>query len=133
MKNLFPKTILALLISLLIVSCDWFNWDPPPPPPPGEGDATLAINVTTNIGGPMIGPLEGAPIYIIAADGSIVARGVSDKEGNVLFKLVAGTYVVDPQEVPGHEDFYEPSQQLTVTLKADEKQELHLHYDNPIR
>jgi hypothetical protein len=133
MKYIFPKTALFLLVSLLIASCDWYDWNPPPPPPPpGHGEATLLINVTTNTGGPTIGPLEGAPIFIIQADGSILARGVSDKEGNVLFKLNAGTYVVDPEEVPGHEDFYEPPDQQTVTLRAGEKQELHLHYDNPI-
>lgn len=128
MKSILTKAIFSILFPLLIAGCDWFNWNPPQ----DQSDATLAIHVTTNIGGPMIGPLEGAPIHILRADGSLVDRGASDKNGDVTFKLDAGTYIVDPQEVPGREDFYEPPEQQTVTLKSGEKQELRLHYDNPI-
>lgn len=129
MKTLFPKVLFALLIAVLVSGCDWTDCDLPPAQ---SDNSTLTIHVTTNIGGPMIGPLEGAPIHIIRSDGSIANRGLSDKNGNVVFTLDAGTYVVSPQEVPGHEDFYEPPEQQSVTLKADEKQDLTLHYDNPI-
>ena len=124
--------ILFLLFPLLLASCDWFDWNPPPPPPPGGGDATLAIHVTTNIGGPMIGPLEGAPIDIINANGSIAAHGVSDKNGDLLFELNSGTYIVDPQDIPNDDDFYTPPEQVAVILKAGDKLEITLHYDNPI-
>ena len=128
MKPIFAKAILFLLFPLVIAGCDWYNWNPPP----GSGNAVLSFHVTTNTGGPSSGPLGGAPIHVIAADGSIQAHGVSDKDGNLVLKLDAGTYVVDPQEVPGHEDFYWPPEPQTVTLIAAETLELRLHYDNPI-
>jgi hypothetical protein len=129
MKTLFPKTLLALLLAVLVYGCDWSDCELPPA---NEPSTTLSIHVTTNIGGPMTGPLEGAPIDIVRADGSVATRGVSNKNGDVVFTLDPGTYIVSPQEVPGHEDFYEPPEDQSVTLKADEKQALTLHYDNPI-
>jgi hypothetical protein len=129
MKTLFPKVLLALFLAVLVSGCDWSDCDLPPAQ---TDNSTLTIHVTTNIGGPMTGPLEGAPIDIVRSDGSIATRGVSDKNGDVVFTLDAGTYVVSPQEVPGHEDFYEPPENQTITLKADDKQALTLHYDNPI-
>jgi hypothetical protein len=120
--------ILFLLFPLLLTGCDWFDWNPPP----SGGDAALAIHVTTNIGGPMIGPLERAPIDIVNGDGSIAAQGVSDKNGDLLFKLNPGTYIVDPQDIPNDDDFYTPPEQVVIILKADDKLEISLHYDNPI-
>ncbi|MBS1903888.1 MAG: hypothetical protein JSS75_09305 [Bacteroidetes bacterium] len=100
--------------------------------PASGGNGTLALHVLTNIGGPAVGPLAGAPIQIETLSGTVASTLVSDSSGNATTQLASGAYIVHPLVVPSRPDFYHPPTPTRITVTTNVTLFDTIYYTNPI-